>query len=652
MAGGSFPERLWRLVVGRPRRLEDRTLARGVTLVPILAWVGLGADGMSSCTYGPEECFRALGEHTYLALPLALMIAITVFVISACFTGIIQRFPQGGGAYAVTSSLLGRNVGLVAGSALLTDYVLTISVSVAAAGAAAFSTLPPEWSAWKLPFETVLIGAMIVLNLRGVRESVTVLAPIFGLFLVTHVVAIVGGVVGQVPHAGETARQTAEGFRDGWATMGLAGLLGVFVHAFALGGGTYTGIEAVSNGLPIMREPRVATARRTMAYMASALAFTAAGLLLCFLMWDVTPEPGRTMNATFLTQLTAGLPMGTMFVIVTMLSAGALLVVAAQTGFIGGPRVLSSMALDSWVPHRFAALSERLSSQNGTVLMGLAALAALLYTGGVVHQLVVMYSINVFLTFSLAIFGMLRHAVQTRRSEARWRRQVLLFGVGFALCATILVLTVVQKFGEGGWVTLAVTGSVCAVCLAIRSHYENVRVGMKKLTLQLDRTFTPLPPPGDPDPTQPAAGVLVGDYGGLGLHTMLNIFGVFPGHFRSLVFISVGVVDMGEFKGEFAIARLNVRTEAMLDRYVSFARAQGVPATSRWSVGTDVVEATTELCQQVAQEFPRITFFAGKLIFERETWIQRILHNQTAFAIQRRLHFIGRVMVILPIRVR
>jgi hypothetical protein len=326
--------------------------------------------------------------------------------------------------------------------------------------------------------------------------------------------------------------------------------------------------------------------------------------------------------------------------------------VAAQTGFIGGPRVLSSMALDSWAPHRFAALSERLSSQNGTVLMGAAALATLVYTRGEVHQLVVMYSINVFITFTLAIFGMLRRAVRHRREEKHWLRHVALFTVGFALCGTILAVTVVQKFGEGGWLTLLVTGSVCTLCVLVRSHYLGVRKRLTKLTEQLDRSFAPMPPPAEPDPTQPAAGVLVGDYGGLGLHTTLNIFSMFPGHFKSLVFISVGVVDMGEFKGEFAIARLNVRTETMLDRYVTFARRQGVPATCRWSVGTDVVDATTELCGKVAQEFPRITFFAGQLIFERDTWIQRALHNQTAFAIQRRLHFDGRVMVILPIRVR
>ncbi len=649
-----MPKRLRRLLVGRPRRLDDRALSHRITLVPLLAWVGLGADGLSSSCYGPEECYKALGPHTWLALPLAAMIAATVFVISGCFTRIIERFPQGGGAYAVTTALLGRHAGLVAGSALLIDYVLTISVSIAAASAALFSILPEPWQIWKVPVGIVLIGTMLLLNVRGLRESVLVLAPVFIVFAVTHLAAILGGVLGHLPEAGETARRSAAGFSQGLSALGVAGVLGVFVHAYALGGGTYTGIEAVSNGLPVMREPRVATARRTMLYMALSLAFTAAGLFLCYQLWEVAPEPGRTMNAALLERMTRSVPLGEWFVVVTLLAEGALLVVAAQTGFIGGPRVLASLALDSWAPHRFAALSERLTTQNGILLMGFAALGTLLYTGGEVHELVVMYSINVFITFSLATFGMLRLALRSRGSRARWKGQAVLFGAGFTLCTTILGITVVEKFQEGGWVTLAATGGVIALCMVVRRHYDGVKRQMGELSALVERLppSTAAGPPPILDPRAPTAGVLVGDYGGVGLHVTLNIFRAFPGHFRNLIFISVGVVDSGEFKGAPAIASLQARTEAMLARYVSFAHGQSVPATARHAIGTDVVDAATALCEQVAAEFPSITFFAGKVIFERETWFERALHNQTAFAIQRRLHWSGRIMVILPVRLR
>src|SRR5262249_53220916 len=155
-----------------------------------------------------------------------------------------------------------------------------------------------------------------------------------------------------------TVRHGAE---QGLSTVGAVGLLLLFVRAYSLGGGTYTGIEAVSNGIPIMREPRVQTARRTMRYMAVSLAITASGLLLCYLLWQIQPVGGKTMNGVLVERMAGHSTLGTAFWITTLLSEGLLLVVAAQAGFIDGPRVLANMAVDSWVPHRFAALSERLT---------------------------------------------------------------------------------------------------------------------------------------------------------------------------------------------------------------------------------------------------------------------------------------------------
>ncbi len=365
-----------------PRDLRDRRLFHRLSLIPFLAWVGLGADGLSSSAYGPEEAFKALGQHTYLAVALAALMAITVLLISAAYRRIIEEFPSGGGGYVVASNLLGPSTGVVSGSALLVDYVLTITISIAAAGDALFSFLPLEWHGWKQPVELGLILGLTTLNIRGVRESVIALLPVFLLFLVTHAVLIGGGILGHLPELPATARAVREGFADGAATLGIGGLLLLFLRAYSLGGGTYTGIEAVSNGLPIMREPKVETGKRTMVYMGTSLAFTASGLLLCYLLWQVAPVPGKTMNAVLTESLAGGLPFGETFVVVTLFSEAALLVVAAQAGFIDGPRVLANMAVDSWVPHRFAALSERLTTQNGILLMGAAALAALVYTSG------------------------------------------------------------------------------------------------------------------------------------------------------------------------------------------------------------------------------------------------------------------------------
>jgi amino acid transporter len=648
--------RIRRALFGRPRDLYDRQLSHRLALVPFLAWVGLGADGLSSSAYGPEEAFKALGEHRFLALGLAALMAMTVLVISAAYRRIIEEFPSGGGGYIVATRLLGPPAGVVSGSALLVDYVLTITISIAAAGDALFSFLPPPWHGAKLPVEFGLILLLTALNIRGVRESVLTLLPVFLLFLITHMLLIGGGLAGHLPEIPTTVQGVRGGLERGVTTIGIGGLLLVFVRAYSLGGGTYTGIEAVSNGLPIMREPKVETGKRTMVYMGVSLAFTASGLLLCYLLWHVAPVPGKTMNAALTERLVGNLPFGQTFVVLTLFSEAMLLVVAAQAGFIDGPRVLANMAVDSWVPHRFAALSERLTTQNGILLMGAAALAAQLYTAGDVGHLVVMYSINVFLTFSLSTFSMLRFWYQHRTSRREWKGRLLLFSAAFALCATILVVTVYEKFSQGGWITVVITAVVIGGCFLIRRHYRTVAANIDQLYRELGEAIevrgTEAKVSPAVDPSRPTAVVLVASYGGLGIHTMLNIFRAFPGYYQQLVFASVGVVDSGEFKGEEAMENLQRRTRDTLDRYVVLASKFGVAATGRMGLGTDVVEEAERLCLAIAREFPQATFFSGRLIFQRERWYQRVLHNETALAIQKRLQWAGRTMVTMPIRVR
>jgi amino acid transporter len=617
--------------------------------------VGLGADGLSSSSYGPEEAYRALGEHTFLALGLAALMVTTVLLISAAYSRIIEQFPSGGGGYVVATKLLGARAGVISGCALLVDYALTITTSIAAAGDALFSLAPGAWQPAKLPVEVLLLVGLSTLNIRGVRESVLALLPVFILFLITHLVVILGGILGHLPQLTTTVEHVGAGYDRALGALGASGMLLVFVRAYSLGGGTYTGIEAVSNGLPIMREPRVRTARRTMLYMATSLAFTASGLLLCYLLWRVAPVEGKTLNAVLVERLVGGFPGGAGFVALTLFSEGALLVVAAQAGFLDGPRVLANMAVDSWVPHRFAALSERLTTGNGIVLMGAASLAALLYTRGAVSRLVVMYSINVFVTFSLSMFGMLRYWLAARNEAgARRARRIALFASAFLLCATILAITVFEKFREGGWVTLVVTGLVVAVCFWVRGHYRAAALSVARLYRDL-HGLPDAPKPGvpaEPDRSQPVAAVLVGSYGGVGIHTVLNIFRAFPGHFKGLIFLSIGVVDSGEFKGEHAVEELKHKTEEMLQRYVRLAQGMGIPACARYGLGTDAVEEAEKLCLDAAREFPRITFFAGKMIFQRERWYDRLLHNETALALQKRLQWAGKTVVTLPVRVR
>ena len=441
--------------------------------------------------------------------------------------------------------------------------------------------------------------------------------------------------------------------------MGALGLLLMFLRAYSLGAGTYTGIEAVSNGLQIMREPRVKTAKRTMVYMAISLAITAGGIIIAYLLVGVHPTPGQTMNYVLANNLAGsislfGVPVGKAFVIVTLMSEALLLFVAAQAGFIDGPRVMANMAHDSWLPHRFSALSDRLTMQNGVMLMGFTSLAMLLYTGGSVDALVVMYSINVFVTFSLSQAGMIRYWLMkdTRQKHKGWLKEIQIHIIAFVLCFGILGVNVYEKFTEGAWVTVVVTGTVVALCMLIKKHY----VGVVARLQRLDEILGALPGANQTkelvmDNKKPTAVMLVGGFSGLGIHSLLTVLRLFPRYYANVIFMGVGVVDSATFQGVEEVDRVRAQTEEGLEKYVALARRLGVPAEARMSVGTEAVAECSRLATEVAKEFPRAMFFAGKLIFERERWFDRLLHNETAYAIQRRLQFTGLAMVILPVRV-
>jgi len=649
--------RLRSLLFGAPRNLFDPRIHQHMALVAFFAWVGLGSDGLSSSCYGPEEMFRQLGIHQHLALYLVVAVVATVFLISASYGQIVEQFPFGGGGYLVATKLLGDGPGVVSGCALVVDYVLTIAISVAAGCEAIFSFLPPGAQAFKLLAEFGVVGWLILLNIRGVKESVLVLTPIFLAFLASHAVLLTYGILRHGAEMGHLLADTVQDTRQAVSGVGLMGVGVVLLRAFSLGGGTFTGIEAVSNGVGILREPRVENGKRTMLYMATSLAITAGGILLCYLLNRVAFEPGKTLNASLWETLThgwnvGGLALSPLIVGVTLVSEGALLFVAAQTGFVDGPRTLAAMAVDEWVPKRFKNLSERLVTQNGVLGMGLAAVAVLAYTRGAIGLLVVMYSINVFLTFTLSQSGMARHWIRVRGEGRPWRRRLAVNAVGAVVTASILVITASVKFGEGGWVTLVATGVLVLLCVAVRRHYRHVR----RMLVSLDETLLNLPfteSHASPELAVegPTAIVLVESYGGLGVHTVLSVQRLFPRHFKNFVFVTAGLVDSAQFKGVDELGALEEKVRTDLVQYVTLAERMGVYSEYRYAIGTDLVQELEELCTDLVKEFRRSVVFAGQLVFQRENLLTRTLHHETAFSIQRRLQFAGIQVIVMPIRV-
>jgi amino acid transporter len=647
------------VVLGKTLDPMNKDVFHKITLVAFLAWVGLGADGLSSAAYGPPEAYKALGaSYHHISLFLALATAVTVFIISASYNQIIEYFPNGGGGYVVASKLLSPVAGVFSGCALLVDYILDISISIAAA-VDAISSFAAPLVPHKLAIEVALVLVLIWLNLRGLKESIKPLLPLFLLFVATHALLIGVGLWGhftQIPSVIQGAFTETHQIISGPA--GLWGFLVIFFTAYSLGGGTYTGLEAVSNGLANLQEPRVKTGQRTMLYMAVSLSLAAGGILFLYVLWDVQAQPDKTLNTSL-----ADAIFGTLFggrwgpwiSTVTILSEGLLLFIAAQTGFIDGPIVMANMAVDSWLPQRFANLSHQLVRKNGVLFIGGVSLALLLFSRGSVDFLIVLFAINVFITFNLSQLSMCTHWWKVRKEKKGWYLKFFINGLGFCLTTIVLTATLMTKFLQGGFITLLITGVLIVLCFLVKGHYQGVQNALKRL----DDTLKDLPLPpaskrlkkGQCDKDNHTAVVLVNRYGGLGIHAVLSTEKIFDNRFKDFLFLSIARVDSGKFKGIQELENLKKDTEDNLRQYVELVNRMGCRAEYRYGVATDVLEGMEELCQKVAVDFQNPTFFIGKLIFAKESLWTSWLDNHIALEIQRRLVFKGLNMMVVPVRV-
>lgn len=658
-----FFQRIKTFIIGKAHNPYDPKMFMEISLIPLFAWIGLGADGLSSSSYGPSESFVTLGGHIYLGLIVALASAATVLIISASYSQIIELFPTGGGGYLVASKLISPNVGMVSGCALLVDYVLTISVSVASGADAIFSFLPPGWQAFKLAFAILVIFVLIVLNLRGVKESIIVLAPIFIIFLLTHTAGILYALGMNFANLPAVIDATKSEVSQSYSQIGLFGILILILRSYSMGAGTYTGIEAVSNGIPAIREPRVQNAKKTMTYMAVSLAFTAFGLMLAYLFYKVQPQFGKTLNAILFQKMAENWGViGSVFVFITLFSEAALLFVAAQTGFIGGPRVISNMSLDRWFPGHFSLLSDRFVNKNGIVIMGLAALLIMILAEGSVEFLVVLYSINVFITFSLSQYGMVKHWWSMRIKSPEWKKKIFINGIGFLLTVFILFSMTIVKFNEGGWITLFITGTLILIAIGIKKHYTNTGKLLNRLNdlvsvvdLSMPEAITGqevIPNPAiEFNKTDKTAVILVNGFNGLGLHTLFAVIRLFGGSFKNFIFLEIGMIDSGNFKGEEEIDKLENKVKADINKYVNYMRQNGYHSDGIGLIGTDMIEELNKIAPKLLDSFPNLVFFGGQLVFPEDTLFLRLLHNNIIFTIQRKFYTQGIPFVMLPIKV-
>ncbi|MBP1638320.1 MAG: amino acid/polyamine/organocation transporter, superfamily, partial [Bacteroidetes bacterium] len=552
-------EKVKNTVIGNPRDLKDSSTFRQISLIVFFAWVGLGSDALSSSCYGPEEIYKTLGVHVNLSIIVGLITMITIFIISTSYSQIIKLFPHGGGGYLVASRLISPNVGMISGCALLIDYVLTISISVSSGADAIFSFLPIQFHDYKIAFALSILVVLSILNLRGVRESVTALTPIFVIFLISHIFLIVYAFTTHAPQIKEVAVQTGTEFGNTVHQLGIYGTIFLIMKAYSMGAGTYTGIEAVSNGIPNLREPRVKTAIKTMRLLAISLSAAVLGLIISYFLFGVHLQPGKTMNAVLINNAVASWNpvVGQTYLYITLISEATLLFVAAQTGFLDGPRVMANMAHDSWLPRRFSMLSDRLVSQNGILIMGIAAFFVIWLSKASVGFLVVLYSINVFITFSLSQYGMVKHWIIERKTDKNWLRKLLINGIGFILTTFILITVIVIKFDEGGWITILITGALVAMAVYIKTHYNKIgkEIGriQQIMNSKMPETIAELKKhhkrKSDTaiDVSDMTAVILVNGYSGIGLYSLFKILSKFKDVYKNFVFIQIGIVDADSF---------------------------------------------------------------------------------------------------------
>lgn len=620
------------------------------------AWVAVGACGLASVAFGPEAAFMALDGATHLLLFLGLLTAVCILLVSLTYFRVSELFPKGGGGYAMATQLLGPYVGVVAGGALLVDYVLMVAMGISASTHLLFSFLPVDYYEYRTWLALGLMGALMWFHMQGRQLVLKPFKWLFSAFLLGHLAFILVALSDHFQDIGDIFEGSIQGTVSQMQAVGWVAVLAVFAKGFFLGGGTYTGIEAASDCIQLSRYRQSAERRRKLlVYVACALAFGAASFSALYLLWDITPEPFRALNAVLFETVFERfgwhpdlVKLGA-FVLIGL--EVAILLLASHVGFRVGPRVISTMAIDSWLPHQFRYLSDRLVVKNGIIVMGGLALFAIYLTEASISLLLVLFSVNVFIVFSLSMAGLVVYWFK-HWGQPGSVKGLLSALLGFSVSSSILLGTVITQFFKGGWFTILVTSLVVAICVWVRNHYRMTR---NRIAV-VDEAFSNTPygseqTPPELDPDGNTAVFVVGNSRGGGMHALLWVQRMFPGHFTNFIFINARTVDAQAYGGKEAMEAMRIDASVSLNYFVNFCRSHGLRAVSHLGFGTDAVESLTELSREIGKEFPNAIFFTSKLVFEEENIFTRFLHNQAALELQRRLHSAGQQMVILPMRI-
>lgn len=485
--GGEWARRVRAALFGPPLSTERES---GERLNKVRALAIFASDALSSSAYATEEILLVLvtagAVALSLGLPISIGIAVLLGMVTMSYMQTVRAYPKGGGAYSVSSENIGPWAGLIAAAALLTDYILTVAVSISAGSLAVISALP-ALADFRVQIALLALLLLTLGNLRGVRESGTVFAIptycfilAFGAMILVGVVRLAGGVDG----ATLTATALPKEQLDATATVGLL----LVLRAFASGSTALTGVEAIANGVTAFQEPAPRNARITMALMGSILGFFFVGAT--FLAWRLGIVPVH--DESVISQIgRAVFGDGSIPYYFLQATTAFVLMLAANTAYNGFPRLASILAEDRYMPRQFAYIGDRLTFVTGIVALTLVSGLVIVLFKADTHRLIPLYAIGVFVAFTLSQVGMFRH--WRSGGELGWWRAATVNGIGAAMTGVVALVVAGTKFTHGAWVVLILVPALVWLLYNIHAHYREVA----RISLMSDEDARPLPrPPG------------------------------------------------------------------------------------------------------------------------------------------------------------
>lgn len=463
--------RIRTLFIGSPLPSSDMAHTR---LGVFRALASFSPDALSSIAYANQEIFLGLAVAGSLGLsytlPIGLVITAILFIVATSYYQTIQAYPSDGGSYLVARENLGRFPGLMAGAALLLDYLLTAAVSLSA-GVDALSSAFPAISPYRVQVALLLLAVITVINLRGIKESGTILAIPVYFFVGSYAVLVFYGLF-QIIMGNPVPIQNPPPESMQPLTLFL------LVRAFSSGSTALTGIEAISNSVPAFKEPAAKRAGQALIIMAATMAFLFLGTLGLTQYFQVHP----TGSETILSALARGLFGNTFPYYFIQITTLTILTVAANTSFTGFPRVAAFLARDKFLPHQFIALGDRLVFANGILMLSLSTAAVIVLFGARTHALVPLFAIGAFLAFTLSQAGMVLHWNSVRGQY--WQAKAVLNGVGALTTGVMLLVVSSSKFMQGAWITFLVIPFLIFVFIKIEHHYHDVAHQLSMETAQ------------------------------------------------------------------------------------------------------------------------------------------------------------------------